>query len=276
MDLKEQVALITGGGRGLGKAFALALTAAGARVAITARSKEELQTTAKEITVTGGQVVAIPADVADAVAVSQIIATVEQHFGAITLLINNAGQFRAFGTVDIVDANSWWQEVEINLRGPFLYSQAVLSGMRSRRKGRIINVVSAAGLQGLPTVSAYSVSKTALIRLTEILAMETAHDGIQVFALHPSTVRTSMSTYAHESPDIAQRAPQVQQWFQQLFAEGADTPVERSVNLVLRLATGEGDALSGCFIDVDADLEAMVKERSSNPQSDSYTLRLKT
>ncbi len=275
MNLKEQVVLITGGSRGLGKAFALALAAKGARVAITARSEDELKATAKEITDAGGQAVAIPADVSDTAAVSPVIIKVEQTFGPITLLINNAAQFRAFGTVDSVNATSWWQEIEINLRGPFLYSQAVLPGMRSKRKGRIINVVSAAGLQGLPTVSAYSVSKTALIRLTEILAVETAQDNIQIFALHPGTVRTSMSDYAHNSPEVAQYAPQVQQWFQNLFAEGQDTPMERSANLILKLAAGEGDALSGCYIDVDADLEMLVKERSSNPQSDSYTLRLK-
>jgi NAD(P)-dependent dehydrogenase (short-subunit alcohol dehydrogenase family) len=275
MNLKEQVALVTGGSRGLGKAFALALAAKSARVAVTARSEDELKATAQKITDAGGQAVAIPADVTDEAAVTLVITKVEQTFGPITLLVNNAGQFRAFGTVDNVDSDSWWREVEINVRGPFLYAQGVLPKMRARRKGRIINVVSAAGLQGLPTVSAYSVSKTALLRLTEILAMETAQDGIQVFALHPGTVRTSMSSYAHDTPEVGERAPQVQQWFQQLFAEGADTPIERSVNLILKLAAGEGDVLSGCYMDVDADLGAMVKERSSNPHSDTYTLRLK-
>jgi NAD(P)-dependent dehydrogenase (short-subunit alcohol dehydrogenase family) len=275
MNLKEQVALITGGSRGLGKAYAQALAAKGARVAITARSEEELKTTAKEMVDAGGQAVAIPADVSDMAAVAQVITKVEQTFGPITLLINNAGQFRAFGTVDKVDATSWWQEVEINVRGPFLYTHSVLPRMRAQRNGRIINVVSAAGLQGLPTVSAYSVSKSALIRLTEILAMEVAHDGIRVFALHPGTVRTAMSSYAHDAPEVAHHAPQVQQWFRQLFAENADTPIERSVDLILRLAAGEGDPLSGCYIDVDDDLVELVKQHASGADPDHRVLRLK-
>jgi NAD(P)-dependent dehydrogenase (short-subunit alcohol dehydrogenase family) len=275
MNLNEEVVLITGGSRGLGKAFALALAAKGARVAITARSEDELKATAKEITDAGGQAVAIPADVADEAAVAQIITTVEQTFAPITLLVNNAGQGRAFGLVGKIDPASWWHEIEVNLRGPFLYAGAVLPEMRSRGSGRIINVVSAAGLQGIPTFSAYSVSKTALIRLSETLALETASDGIKVFAIHPGTVRTPMTSYVHDSTEVTGRAPEVQQWFRNLFAEGADTPIEHSVDLILKLAAGEGDALSGCYIDVDDDLKVLIEERSSNPQSDTHTLRLK-
>jgi NAD(P)-dependent dehydrogenase (short-subunit alcohol dehydrogenase family) len=273
MSLKEEVVLITGGSRGLGKAFALALAAAGARVAITARSEQDLKATAKEIADAGGQCVPIPADVTDEAA--RVISKVEQTFGPITLLVNNAGRLRALGVVGDVDPSSWWQEIETNLRGPFLYAHAVLPGMQARRRGRIINIASGAGLQGMPTVSAYVVSKTALIRLSETLALETANDGIKVFAVHPGTVRTPMTSYAHDAPEVAQRAPEVQQWFQQLFAEGADTPIERSVNLILRLAAGEGDSLSGCYIDVDDDLEVLVKEHSSGAEPEYRTLRLK-
>jgi NAD(P)-dependent dehydrogenase (short-subunit alcohol dehydrogenase family) len=273
MSLKEQVVLITGGSRGLGKAFTQALAAAGARVAITARSEEELKATAKEIADAGGQVVAIPADVTDDAA--RVISKVEQTFGPITLLVNNAGRLRALGVVGKVDPASWWQEIETNLRGPFLCCHAVLPGMRSRRNGRIINIASGAGLQGNPTTSAYGVSKTALIRFSETLALETAHEGIKVFAVHPGTVRTPMTSYAHDAAEVTQRAPEVQQWFRQLFAEGADTPIERSVDLILRLAAGEGDSLSGCYIDVEDDLEILVKEHSSQDEADHRMLRLK-
>lgn len=273
MDLKEQVALITGGSRGLGKAFAQALAACGARVAITARSEEDLKATAKEIAEAGGQVVAIPADVTDNVA--RVVSKVEQTFGPITLLVNNAGRLRALGIIGDVDPASWWQEIETNLRGPFLYSHAVLLGMRSRRRGRIINISSVAGLEAIPTASAYGVSKTALIRFSEALALETANDGIKVFAVHPGTVRTPMTNYAHDAPEVTQRAPELQQWFRQLFAEGADTPIERPVDLILRLAAGEGDALSGCYIDVEDDLEMLVKKHSSRADPDQRMLRLK-
>jgi NAD(P)-dependent dehydrogenase (short-subunit alcohol dehydrogenase family) len=275
MNLKEQVALITGGSRGLGKAFALALAAKGTRVAITARSEDELKATAKEITDAGGRAVAIPADVADEAAVARVLSKVEQTFGSITLLVNNAAQARAVDFIGKEDPAAWWQEIEINLRGPFLYSQAVLSGMRSRGSGRIINIASVAGLQGGTSCSAYGVSKTALIRFSESLALETASDGIKVFAVHPGVVRTPMTWHLHDAAEVAERVPGLQQWWRNFFAEGADTPIERPVDLILRLAAGEGDSLSGCYIDVEDDLEMLVKGRSSRAEPDYRTLRLK-
>jgi NAD(P)-dependent dehydrogenase (short-subunit alcohol dehydrogenase family) len=133
MDLTGQVVLITGGSRGLGRAFAHALLAAGARVAITGRTAPELHETAAQLSSTANQVLAIPADATDAQAAPQVVATVEQRLGPITLLINNAGQSRAFGPIGVVDAIAWWNEAEVNLRGPFLYANAVLPGMRTRR-----------------------------------------------------------------------------------------------------------------------------------------------
>lgn len=274
MDLAEQVVLITGGSRGLGRAFAQALLAAGARVAITARSAPELQETAAQLTSAADQLIAIPADAIDPGAAPQVVATVEQHLGPITLLINNAGQFRVLGPIGAVDPIAWWSEVEVNLRGPFLYAHAVLPSMRTRRRGRIINVASIAGTQAISTMSAYVVSKTALIRFSEALARETAGDGIQVFAIHPGTVRTPMNAYLHDSPEVAERAPQVHDWYQALYAEGRDTPIERSVQLVLRLAAGDADALSGRFLSVEDDLAALVKQFADEPSADQRKLRV--
>ena len=273
MDLTGHVALVTGGSRGLGRAFAQALLSAGARVAITARSAHELRDTAAQLTSARDRVLAIPADAAEPVAAPEIVAKVEQQLGPITLLINNAGQFRAFGPIQAVDPAAWWNEVEVNLRGPFLYAHAVVPSMRTRRRGRIINVASIAGAQGIPTISAYVVSKTALIRLTEIMAQETAGDGIQVFAIHPGSVRTPMNDYVHDSPEVTERAPQIQQWFRTLYAERRDTPIERSVELVLRLAAGDADALSGRYLSVEDDLDALVKQLAAEP-SEQRMLRL--
>jgi NAD(P)-dependent dehydrogenase (short-subunit alcohol dehydrogenase family) len=275
MDLTRQVAVITGGSRGLGRAFAQALAAAGARVAITARSAQELQATAAEIALTPGQVLALVADVTAPDAAQQVVATAEQQLGPITLLINNAGLFRAFGPIGSVDPAAWWQEIEVNLRGPFLYTHAVLPGMRARRTGRIINVASGAGLGSIPLASAYNVSKTALIRLSETLAQETADAGIQVFAIHPGTVRTPMNAFVHDSPEVGEQAPPIQQWFRELYSEGRDTPIERAVALVMRLAAGDADILSGCYLSVDDDIDALVQQFATQPRTDQRTLRLK-
>jgi NAD(P)-dependent dehydrogenase (short-subunit alcohol dehydrogenase family) len=272
MDLTGQVALVTGAGRGLGRDFAQALAAAGARVGITARSADELHALVAGLP--EGQALALPADVTDPTAAAEVVAAVEQRLGPLTLLVNNAGQFRAFGAIGSVDPTEWWREVEVNLRGPFLYAHAALPRMRARRQGRIINVASGAGLQAMPLLSAYNVGKTALIRLSETLALEVAGDGIVVFALDPGTVRTPMNAYVHDSPEVARQAPYVQQWFQTLFAEGRDTPIEHSVALVLRLAAGDADELSGAFLSVQDDLDALVREQRERPLPERRTLRL--
>ena len=274
MDLTGQVALITGGSRGLGRAFAEALLAAGARVAITSRSASELHETAAQLSSASNQVFDIPADATDPQGAPQVVAAVEQRLGPITLLINNAGQFRAFGPIGVVDPIAWWNEVEVNLRGPFLYANAVLPSMRTRHLGRIINVASIAGIQAIPTVSAYGISKAALIRFSEALALDTVEDGIRVFAIHPGTVRTPMNDYIHDSPDLAKSAPFVHQWYQALYAQGLDSPIELSVHLVLRLAAGDADTLSGRYLSVEDDLDALVKECAAESAADQRMLRL--
>ncbi len=276
MDLSGQVALITGGSRGLGLAFAHALAEAGARIAITGRSPDTLQQALTQLNQTPAQIMAVPADVTDQQATEHVIATVEEQLGAITLLINNAGQLRAFGPIGSVDPALWWREIEINVRGSFLYAHTVVPRMCSRRGGRIINVASAAGLGTIPLASAYNVSKTALIRFSETLAQETAADGVHVFAIHPGTVRTPMNAYVHDSPDVARQAPEIQQWFQKLYAEGRDTPIDQAVDLVLRLAAGQADPLSGWYLSVDDDLDALVQQHATAPHADQRTLRLRS
>lgn len=146
--------------------------------------------------------------------------------------------------------------------------------MRTRGAGRIINIASGAGLGTIPLASAYNVSKTALIRFNETLAHETVGDNIRVFAIHPGTVRTPMNAYVHDSPEVAANAHQIQQWFQQLYAEHQDTPIEQAVELVLRLAAGDADALSGWYLSVTDDIDALVQQHTTAPQTEQRTLRM--
>ncbi len=147
--------------------------------------------------------------------------------------------------------------------------------MMARRHGRIINIASAAGLQAIETVSAYGVSKTALIRLTEALAAETLPYGIAILAVSPGTLRTSMSDYVLTSPLVQERAPLVQQWFQQLFQDGGDTPIGQAVAFVLAVAAGRVDALSGCYLSIDDDLEALVTQADVIRREARLALRLR-
>jgi NAD(P)-dependent dehydrogenase (short-subunit alcohol dehydrogenase family) len=145
--------------------------------------------------------------------------------------------------------------------------------MIARRRGRIINLASGAGLGPIPGFTAYCTSKAALIRLSEILALETQSSGIAVFAIDPGTVRTPMNDHFVSDPLISQRAPGAQAWMRQLFADGNDAPIERSVNLVLRLASGEADALSGCMISIEDDLGDMVRRAEAVKRDELYVLR---
>jgi NAD(P)-dependent dehydrogenase (short-subunit alcohol dehydrogenase family) len=272
--LAGQVAIVTGGGRGLGRAFALALAQAGAAVAVTARTASEIHAVQAEIEQRGGRALAVAADVTNPQAVAQMVATVEQKLGPVDLLVNNAGVLHALGRVVEVEEDDWWREIEINVRGPFLCTKAVLPGMLARQRGRIINLASGAGLNAIDGGSAYCLSKAALIRFSEQLAVEVGEQGIAVFAIDPGTVRTPMNQYLHDSEIVGQRTPWVQQWFRQLYAEQRDMPIERLVELVLFLASGQADALSGRFISVRDDIHGMLSNADEIQRKDLYAMRL--
>src|SRR4051794_37121281 len=167
-DLSGQVAVVTGGGRGIGRALALALSAAGASVAVVARSEDQIAETAGRIRESGGRALAIAADVADPGADGRMAEEVERALGPVDLLVNNAGDSGPLGPIAEADADRWWRCQEVNLRGPFVCARAFLPGMIARGRGRIVNVASGAGTQSIPYLSAYVVGKTALIRLTEV------------------------------------------------------------------------------------------------------------
>jgi 3-oxoacyl-[acyl-carrier protein] reductase len=273
MTTEQGVALITGAGRGLGRAFAIALAEHGFKVALTARTEAEIAATAAAIIQQGGRAISIPGDVTDRQAVERAVATTEADLGPITLLINNAGVLGG-GLIGTIDPDEWWREIDVNLRGPYLFVHAVLPRMLARGHGRIINLASGAGLRGVETGAAYCVSKAALIRLSEIIALETTKHGLATFAIDPGTVRTPMNLRFMESDEMRRRSPDVAAWFEHLFAAGDDTPIERSVQLVLRLASGAADALSGCFVSVADDLDALVAQADAIQRDERLRLRL--
>ena len=177
-SLAGQVALITGGGRGIGRMTALALARAGVKVAVAARSQDELDETVRLVEAQAGQAIAFALDVAEPAAVEHMVSETVGQLGPVDLLINNAAMT---GKADQgwALADDWWRVMEVNLRGPYLCARAVLPGMVARQRGRIINVSSNAGVRPTPPYSAYSTSKAALIRLTDSLAEMTQDQGIR-------------------------------------------------------------------------------------------------
>src|SRR5262249_29789954 len=138
-------------------------------------------------------------------------------------------------------------------RGPMLCTSALLPGMLARRRGRIINVAS--GALPIPYLSAYVTSKTALVRFSETLAAETRGQGVSVFAIAPGTTRTAMSEHSLTSQDGRRWIP----WFERIFTEKLDVPMARPVQLIVDLAAGRADALSGRYLTVFDDLEALLR-----------------
>jgi NAD(P)-dependent dehydrogenase (short-subunit alcohol dehydrogenase family) len=272
LELTGQVGIVTGGGRGIGRAMALELARAGMAVALVARTESELGETVALVEEAGGSALALPLSVADGPAVRQMVTAVEEQLGPVDLLVNNAGVVTPAGPTWEVDPDEWWRNLEINLRGAFLCAHAVLPGMVARRRGRIINVASGAGLAAIPYGSAYVVSKTALIRFAENLAAETREYGISVFALGPGTTRTAMTDYLYSSEAGQQWLP----WFRNNFDEGIGVV---SMQVVMRLfnflVSGKADPLSGRFLSVFDDLDELVTQAETIQQDALYTLRLR-
>jgi NAD(P)-dependent dehydrogenase (short-subunit alcohol dehydrogenase family) len=240
---------------------------------VVARTEDQLAETVALIEQAGGRAIAVTADVTDERAIEHMVSEVERQLGPVDLLVNNAGSPGPVGPMWQNDAEEWWHCMDVNLRGPFLCSRAVLSGMVARRRGRIITTASGAGLRAGRHGSAYCISKAAVIRLSESLAVETKDHGVSVFAIDPGFVRTALTEGAAESPED-------EKWlgglFRRLLAEGRDVPPERAAQLMLFLASGKADALSGCYFSIHNDLAEIVSRVEEIQDGELYTLRLRT
>jgi len=254
------VALVTGGGRGIGQGIALRLAKEGYTVAAVARSADQLAETVK---LAAGPMLAVVCDVANPASVSAMAREVKEKLGPVDLLVNNAGIGDPFGKFWELDPEEWWHCQEVNLRGPMLCCREVLPSMVARRTGCIINVVSGAGNQAFPDMSSYVVSKTALVRFSEQLALELASDTIGVFPIRPGLVRTAMVEAA------LPRLPLIQK----MFDDGLENNVDVVADLVLKLASGAANRLSGRLFSVGDNVDEIVRRADEIRKNDDRLLR---
>ncbi len=191
MKLDGKVAIITGGGRGIGRETALLFAREGARVTVTARTFEQVARVADEILMNGGEAVAIPADVSNEEAVREMVEKTIDKFEKVDILVNNAG-IANVGPFVAFDSKDWREVIEVNLMGAFYCAKAVVPTMLENGWGRIINVASRSGKIGFPYETAYCASKHGMVGLTKALAEELASFNITVNAICPGATDTDM------------------------------------------------------------------------------------
>jgi len=191
VKLKDRVAIITGGGTGIGKAISFAFVREGAKIVVAARNLPRLEETVKAIKAKGGQAIAVQTDVSDQEQVKRMAARTVEQFGQIDILVNNAAR-GTFNNTDVSDMklDEWHESLAANLTGPMLCCREVLKYMIPRRSGNIVNVSSVAGMSGVPRESPYAASKWGLIGLTETLAIEAGKHNIRVNCISPGATRT--------------------------------------------------------------------------------------
>jgi NAD(P)-dependent dehydrogenase (short-subunit alcohol dehydrogenase family) len=275
--LTGSVALVTGGGRGIGQVLALALASAGAAVGLIARSTEQLAESVQLIEAAGGIATAASADLSDPDAATTAVAKLRHELGPVDLLVNNAGICGPIGRACDVPEEDWWRTVEVNLRSVVLCSRMVLPEMMGRRRGRIVNLTSQAGVFRWPLVSAYSVSKAAVVKFTENLACETRQHAISVFSVHPGLLRIGLSV-----PALARTAPAasaeglMHTWIRRELAAGRGAEPHQATELLLRIATGELDRLSGRHLSVHDDLNMLLARTEDVLRDDLYVLGLRS
>ena len=206
--LKDQVAIVTGGSRGIGQAIAFGFAKAGAKVVITSRKAQDLEDTAKEIEAFGGEVLVLPAHLGKMEDIKSMVDSVMAKYGRIDILVNNAGASPAMGSVLECDERLWDTIMNLNLKGLYFLSQAVANVMKNQGGGKIINIASIDGFKPEPFVSIYSISKAGVRMITKAFAMELAPYNIQVNTIAPGPISTKMmnSHWSDLTPEEAKKA----------------------------------------------------------------------
>ncbi len=249
--LKSKTVLVTGAGRGIGKAIACRLASEGANVALLARSETELLEVSKEIKKNHGSSIHTVADVTREDQIRDAVETVRKQYGGIDILINGAGTYGAIGLTWQTSLDDWKEAISTNLFGTLSCCNAVIPIMMKAGKGKIINLAGGGATMPLPHLSSYACSKVAIVRLSETLAQELKNSNIQVNTISPGTVDTKIQD------QIISAGQRAGIWFAMLkkirdSGQGS-VPMDAVVELVLRMLSSAFDNLTGRLISAQHD-----------------------
>lgn len=280
MKLQDRTAIITGGGRGIGEAIALAFGREGAQLMLAARTVSELERTAEKVRQSGGKVQFIQADVSNQRDVTRMVDETVKAYGVVEILVNAAGVYGPIGQLVEVDLDEWVSALQVNLIGTLYSCRAVLPYMIGQRRGKMINFSGGGASSPLPRFTAYGVSKTAVVRLTETLAEEVKPYGIDVNAIAPGMVDTRLQDAVLAAGD---RAGELFSRIKRLRETGeSGTPPGLAAELAVFLASADSDGLTGKLISAPHDpwreWKGKGTELSASPmftlrRMDPFTLR---
>ena len=254
MLLGGKVAVVTGGGRGFGRAIAKRFAAEGARVLITSRTEAELREVAREIEQARGRAVWVTADVSREADCAGIVAAAQERLGAVDILVNNAGDYGPVKPVEEISAQEWDQVIAVHLRGAFLLTRLVLPGMYRRRSGAIVNISSLSAKAAFAWGAPYAAAKAGLLGLTRVTAAEAARRGVRVNAICPGPVtETKMSRDLGNA--LAARleiTPEIQlRQFLEGILQGRGQTADEVAAAAAFLASDQASAITGQSLNVD-------------------------
>ncbi len=245
MKLDNKVAIITGGGRGLGRSVALTFAQEGARVVLAARTREEIEHVVEELRSLRKEAMAVPTDVADEGQVNQMVAKTVETYGTVDILVNNAGSRGPIGPIQDIILADWEQTLKVNLTSAFLCTKAVLPILMKKKGGKIINVATT--LTPRPNLTPYMVAKAGLIHFTKQLSREVKDYNIQVNCIHPGVMDTKMQEEIRKAGAEAIGTDM----FERLKEEGILHPPGEPAKLVLFLASRAADGITGEYLSFD-------------------------
>lgn len=257
MEFNDKVALVTGGGVGIGKAAAFAFAKEGARVAIVDIDEVTGNETVKEITNNGGKAIFIRADVSRSGDVESIPQRTSEVFGGIDILVNNAG-IQRYGTVVTTSEEEWDEVISINLKSIFLVSKYCIPEIQKKKQGAVVNVSSVQAFASQPRVAAYTATKAGIIGLTKSMAVDFAKDNIRVNAVCPGSVDTPMLRWAAGYLGNTQQTDRVVAQWGKAHALGRVATAEEVAEVILFLASPRASFITGAAYLVDGGMTALL------------------